>query len=267
MTYADQEFIPVDGQEEAPSYPTAFGITFTPKVSGISLAVLGLVGAVYLAINFVQPVWQEYQTLKTDLTTKESQLQSPEEIQAQIQQKKVELEQAEQQNQQVLSLFATDKALDTLLLDLNTIVQEKKEGGSDSKLISFQPAEQQEQSNIVTDSSLGAEVNGKLKRKVINVELEGSFDQIQSILRSIERLQTLLLIKDLKTEVSTPQGLLINDKGKVVPVVIKGEKAIPGAKPTLKATFNLEALSPLTEEENKATEAAAEQQAAQEPAQ
>lgn len=263
MTYADQEFIPVEGQEEEPNYPTAFGITFTPKVSGISLAVLGLVGAVYLAINFVQPVWEQYQTLKTDLETKQAQLQSPEEIQAQIEQKKVELAQAKQQNQQVMSLFATEKALDTLLLDLNNVVQEK---GSESQLLSFQPAEQQEQSNIVTDSSLGADVNGKLKRQVINVELEGSFDQIQSVLRSVERLQSLLLVTDLRTEVSTPQGLLINDQGKVVPVVIKGEKAIPGAKPTLKATFNLEALSPLNEEERKATEAAAQQQAAQQPA-
>lgn len=248
MTYADQEFIPMEGQEEAPTYPTAFGITFTPKVSGVVVAVLGLAGAVYLALNVLQPTWEQYQTLNVERDTKRDQIQEPEEIQRQIQQKKVELAQARQQNRRVLSLFATEQAMNTLLLDLNNFVRERE-----GTLVSFQPVSPpQQETNVVTDGSLGAAVDGKLKRNSINVELEGSFDQIQSILRSFERLQTLLIVKDFNAEVSRPQALLIDDRGNVQPGLVDGDQLIPGAKPTLKATFRLDALMPLSEEEAQA---------------
>ncbi|HBB35777.1 MAG TPA: hypothetical protein DDZ80_27680 [Cyanobacteria bacterium UBA8803] len=254
MTYADPDFIPGEGQEEAPSYPSAFGITFTPKISGVAVAVLGLLGAAYLALNVVQPVFQQYQELQGQLKDKQGQLKDSAQIKKQIEQKKVELQQAKQQNKQVLSLFASEKTLDTLILDLNSFVKDRK-----GTLNSFQPKQDaQKTSDVVTDGSLGPAVNGKLKRKSINVEVEGSFDQIQSILRSFERLQSLLLVKEFKADVSTPQALFINNQGKVMPVVIEKEKVIPGAKPTIKTTFRLDALLPLTEEETKAATAAAQ---------
>ncbi|MFP4100796.1 hypothetical protein [Coleofasciculus sp.] len=258
MTYADPDFIPVEEQEEAPSYPTAFGITFTPKVSGIIFAVLGVLGAAYLAMNVVQPVWEEYQGLKAQRQEKESQLQDPEEIQRQIQQKNLELAQAKQQNQKVLSLFATEESVNTLLLDVNRLIQ----NADDAKLTSYEPQVNEEESNIVTDGSLGAAVNGKLKRQSFNLEMEGSFNEIQSILRSIERLQTLVVVKDLTTDISTPQGLLVDDQGTVTPIVEKDEQIIPGAPPTLTTSYRLDVLMPLSEEQKQAemeAEAAAEE--------
>lgn len=248
MTYADPDFIPVEEQEEAPSYPTAFGITFTPKVSGIIFAVLGVLGAAYLAMNVVQPVWEEYQGLKAQRQEKESQLQDPEEIQRQIQQKNLELAQAKQQNQKVLSLFATEESVNTLLLDVNRLIQ----NADDAKLTSYEPQVNPEESNIVTDGSLGAAVNGKLKRQSFNLEMEGSFNEIQSILRSIERLQTLVVVKDLTTDISTPQGLLVDDQGTVTPIVEKDEQIIPGAPPTLTTSYRLDVLMPLSEEQKQA---------------
>ncbi|MFP4124488.1 MAG: hypothetical protein ACLFWI_26530 [Coleofasciculus sp.] len=258
MTYADPDFIPVEEQEEAPSYPTAFGITFTPKVSGIIFAVLGVLGAAYLAMNVVQPVWEEYQGLKAQRQEKESQLQDTEEIQRQIQQKNLELAQAKQQNQKVLSLFATEESVNTLLLDVNRLIQ----NADDAKLTSYEPQVNEEESNIVTDGSLGAAVNGKLKRQSFNLEMEGSFNEIQSILRSIERLQTLVVVKDLTTDISTPQGLLVDDQGTVTPIVEKDEQIIPGAPPTLTTSYRLDVLMPLSEEQKQAemeAEAAAEE--------
>ncbi|MEQ9671553.1 hypothetical protein [Coleofasciculus sp. G2-EDA-02] len=260
MTYADPDFIPVEEQEEAPNYPTAFGITFTPKVSGIIFAVLGILGAAYLAMNVVQPVFEEYNTLKTQRQEKESQRQDPQEIQQQIQQKELELVQAKQQNQKVLSLFANEQSIDTLLLDVNGFFKT-----IDGELTSYEPVEiNEEESDIVTDGSLGAAVNGKLKRKSFNLEMEGSFNEIQSVLRSIERLQTLVVVKDLATEISTPQGLLVDDKGTVIPIVKKDEEIIPGAKPTLKTNYRLDVLMPLSEKQKQEAAAAA---AAPEPAQ
>ncbi|MEQ8536889.1 MAG: hypothetical protein RIB93_05410 [Coleofasciculus sp. D1-CHI-01] len=260
MTYADPDFIPVEEQEEEPSYPVAFGITFTPKVSGILLAILGLGGAAYLAWKVVQPAWVENQGLRTQRQEKEGQLQDPQEIQQLIQQKQQELAQVKQQNQTVTGLFANEESINTLLLDVNRFVKDRE-----GTLTSYEPVEvNAEESDIVTDGSLGAAVNGKLKRQSFELEMEGSFDQIQSILRSIERLQTLVVVKELTTDISTPQGLLVDDKGEVIPIVKKDEEIIPGAKPTLTTTYRLDVLMPLSEEQKQAemeAAAAAEEEA------
>lgn len=254
MTYADQDFMPVEGEEEAPSYPTVFGITFTPTVSGVVIAVLGLGAAAYLAMQVVKPVWDKNQELTTQRDDKKSQLVNLAEIQKQIQQQKAKLEAEKQQNKQVIALFANEKKLDTILIDINSFVKDRK-----GTLTSFKPQEkgktdEKGADGVVTDGSLGPLVNNKLKRQSFNVELEGSFDQVQSILRSFERLQSLLIVKDFKTEVADDQGLLINpESGKSTPAIFKkeGQKIVPGGKPTIKTTFKLQALSPLTEDEAK----------------
>ncbi len=243
MTYADEEFILADGQEETPDYPKAFGITFTPRVGGIVIGVLGLLGATYLLVNAVQPSWQRYQELEASVENKEQQIQQKQKIQQQIRETTAKLEQAKQENQQVLSLFANEKTLDTLLLDLNSFVKDRR-----GSLTNYEPA--QEAEAVVNDGSYGAAVNGKLKRKTIDVQLQGTFDQVQSIMRSFERLQALLIVKNFKAEVSEPQPLLLNQG-----------RAVPGARPTIEATFTLDALSPVTEDE--AQEAAAQPAAVQ----
>lgn len=243
MTYADEEFMPVEGQEENPNYPKAFGITFTPRVGGIIFGLVGLLGATYLLVNSVQPAWQRYQELKASVESKEQQVQQKQKIQQEIREATARLEEAKQENQQVLSLFANDKTLDTLLLDLNSFVKDRR-----GSLTNFQPAPESEE--VITDGSYGAALNGKLKHSVIDVQLQGSFDQVQSIIRSFERLQALLILKDFQAEVSEPQPLLLN-RGKVV----------PGAKPTIEATFQLEVLSPADEEEAKAAAAVPAQKA------
>lgn len=249
MTYADEEFLP-EGQVESPNYPTAFGVTITPKVGGVICAVLGLLGATYLLVNAVQPAWQQYQELKTTVENKESEIARQAQLQKQIEQKKVQLAQAQQKNKQVLSLFADEKTLDTLLLDVNSFV---KSGNGTLSL--YEPGGQnaQQTDTVITDGSLGPEVNGKLKRKTINVQLKGSFVQIQSILRRLEQLQTLLLLKDFQLTLDDELVVLVNpESGKSITAVRKKDspadnKVIPGAQPTLGATFKLEALMPISQ--------------------
>lgn len=253
MTYADEEFL-AEGQVERPNYPTAFGITFTPRVGGLVCAILGLVGATYLLVNVVQPTWQEYQTKQSSITEKKAQLARQAQLQQQIKQKTEELEQARVQNRQVLNLFANEKTLDALLLDLNSFVKASK-----GTLTLFNPGEgPQAVETVVTDGSLGPEVNGKLKRKTVNVGIEGSFKEIQSIVRNFERLQSLLLIKDFKVEVVDDQGLRVDpESGKSIPTIYRREnqEVIPGGEPDLKATFKLEALMPVNQETAKAAAA------------
>lgn len=254
MTYADQDFIPNEGQEESPNYPKAFGITFTPKIAGAIVAVLGLLGATYLLINAVQPKWQQVQELERTVEDKANQIQQQKQLQEKIAQKEAELAQAQQKNQQVLSLFASEKTLNTLILDLNSFIKDRR-----GRLVSYQPSNQKDAQGVVNDGSYGPEVNGKLQRKVIDVEIEGSFEQTQSILRSVERLQTLLLIKNFTTEVVDNQGVLINSEGKSIPAIFKREnqEVVPGGKPDLRTSFQMEVLIPVNEQEAQTAPTAA----------
>lgn len=254
MTYADQDFLPVEGQEEAPNYPTAFGITFTPRVSGIVIGLMGLAGAAYLLVNLVQPTWQQNQELRQQKEQKQAQLVDKETIRKQIQQKQQELVRAKQENQQVLSLFSNENSLNTLLLDLNSIVKT-----SNGTITSFTP--EQGTGQVISDGSLGSQVNGKLKRKSFNIQMQGSFNEVLSIVRRFELLQSLLIFKDFKTELLDQQGLVIDPQsGKSVSAVFKSEnqKVVPGGKPDLKASFKLEALVPVSEQETKPAAPAAQ---------
>ncbi|MEB3228143.1 MAG: pilus assembly protein, partial [Synechocystis sp.] len=67
-TIIDEEF------DASADYPTAFGITFTPQVSGIALGIVGVVGMVYIVLNFFLPAWDEYQQLKSDEAAKQAQV-------------------------------------------------------------------------------------------------------------------------------------------------------------------------------------------------
>lgn len=245
---ASQDFYPgQQGQNDGqPAYPTAFGITFTPTVTGAIVAVLGLAGAAYLLVNVLQPEWDRYQQLEADATTKAAQLQQPEVLKKRIADAQVKLAQAKQQKAAVVSLLGSEKPPDTLLLDINRLVQVRR-----GQLTKFEPGQQEGEvaSDIVTDGSLGPELNGKIKRKVFNVNFEGNFDQLQSTLRSIERLQSLLVVKDFKADLDTTiQKYVVNAQGKLIPV----------GKPItlIKTSFKLNALMPLTSEEAKAAAAA-----------
>lgn len=259
MTYADPDFISVEGQEETPNYPKAFGITFTPRVSGVVLGVLGVLGAAYLLLNVVQPEWQRYQELDADVEGKELQLEKRAQIQQQIKVAQQQLVQARQKNRQVLSLFANERTLDTLLLDLNSFVKARN-----GRITSFKPDAAQQQANAgANNNPYGPLVSDKLRPKRYQVEIEGSFDQMQSILRSFERLQSLLLFKDFRTELLDNQGVLINPQtGNSVPAVFRNEdqKVVPGGKPDLKTSFTLEAPLPVEQSQQAAPNAANPQQ-------
>ena len=76
MAFAE-DFVPGQGEEfEEPQYPQAFGITLTPTVIGIIIAVLGLAGAIYMFLQLVQPKIEEYQSANTEVEEKKAQLQN-----------------------------------------------------------------------------------------------------------------------------------------------------------------------------------------------
>ena len=240
------DFVPSGDRREfdtASNYPTVFGIRLTPNVSGVLVALLGLAASIYLLINLVQPTWQRNQELRQDVATKESQLINREESQRRIQEARAELVEARQLRADVVALFANQESIDTLLFDLNQRIQAVNAGIQDEErranLTRFELNE--DESGVVTDSSLGTEVNNQIERRVYDVELEGDFPQTQSIMRNIERLQPLLVVKNLNSELDfSAQSILIDAQGRL----------LPNGQPITRITtgFQLQALVPVERE-------------------
>lgn len=228
-----------DNEVVAPSYPTAFGITFTPTVTGIVAAIVGLGLSIYLGNLILAPTFQQFQELQTDVNQKEADLKQKTEVIRQVDQVIAQLNQAKSENADVRALFSTQAALDTLLLDLNRLIVR-----NNAQLLTFNP--DYALSGPVIDGSLGPELNAKLKRQVTNVSFQGNFSQTLEIMRAIDRLQTVLVVRDLNAvlEQPTPQDPSPNQ---------------------ITSSFKLYAYVPLTPEEAAAAAKAIEAQ--QQPAQ
>lgn len=279
MTLSD-DFIPGDpNYDPGPSYPVVFGVTLTPIVSGVLLGLLGLAGMVYLLLNFVQPEWDKYQQLDAQVKDKQSQI---EQSQATLQQRakvQAELDAAKKQQREVLSLFANESSLNTVLLDINRQIEARNAGvaatrraklaacpaniraniddvekqvgdlAAKAQLTKFEPVV--DKSGIINDGSYGPLVNGKLKRQTVNVELQGNFNQVQSILRSVERLQPLLVLKNTEFKIGDQNRAKLNTiyslQGNVY-------RPAPGCQPeqVITTSFQMEALLPLTAAEKAA---------------
>lgn len=234
------DFMPLDDREEAPAYPKVFGISITPVVGAILLTLIGAIGAYLLWTNLVQGTLQRNQELKADIAAKEQQLANQADTQKQIAEAKTNLQSAQQLQADVRSLFASEDSLNTLLLDINERVQSVNAGIADptkrATLSRFDLNEKE--SGAITDGSLGGEVNGKIERRIYDVEIKGTFPQTQSIIRNIERLQPLLVVSDLKSELDqSTQKIVLDDKGRLAPV---------GQPDTqVKTSFKLAALVPV----------------------
>jgi type IV pilus assembly protein PilO len=237
----DLNIVEQDGDLEAvsPAYPVVFGITLTPTVIGILVGVLGLIGASYMLLNLIVPAWETYQQQQGKQNDLQGQIEQKKASIRQIDKVKEDLALSKRQKLEVLALFANENTLDTLLLDINRLVESSNAqlpaNAVRAELKKFVPAV--DKAEVINDGSLGTQINGKLKRRTISVELQGTYEQTQSILRNIERLQPLLIVKDYQsTLVSEPPA----QPGKTLPRV--------GPAP-ITTSFQLQALIPLSPEE------------------
>jgi len=193
------------------------------------------------------PTWQRYQELTASRNEKLALVDQKQATLKQSAKLQTDLAQAKQQQTEVLALFANERTLDTLLLDVNRVVEagNARLGRNDvrARLKRFVPVNQG--TDLITDGSLGSQVNGKLKRQTVNVELEGTFEQTQSILRNIERLQPLLLVKDYQS------------------TLVQGLASAPGRASratTITTSFQLQALMPASPQEAANAAAASQPQ-------
>ncbi|MEO0984585.1 MAG: hypothetical protein AAFY20_03445 [Cyanobacteria bacterium J06639_14] len=238
MTYGDDFVPIDDPALEGPSYPTVFGVELSPKIQGILLALLGLAGAFFLFTQLVQPVQQRQAELAERVAGKEDTLANREENLQKVEEAQAELDRVLTQREGIYSLLGDPSSLDTLLLDVNQQIKASNAsieqaiaqdfdnvGGTQlanlgltatqidrfrtafaedplvqrtfytSELWEFSPTGL---SGILQDESYGPELTGKLERQVVQVSFRSLFPQAQNIIRNMERLEPLLIIRDFE---------------------------------------------------------------------
>lgn len=237
----------VQTEAESP-YPSAFGITFTPLIGGVIIAVLGLLGGGYVLATQVFPAWQQVQDLNNQVQAKRLEVEQKQASKTAVTEAQANLEKALQRQETVTKFFSQSRNLDTILLTLSQIAE-----GRDVKINQFSPGT----TEVVEDESLGPGVVGKLERTNFSIELEGTFQATQSALRSIERLEPLLLIRNLSAESDRPAPQLEVSLAQT-PAGIPSNQPIlrtTTKEPTLKTTFTLQAIRALSPDEIAAYEA------------
>jgi hypothetical protein len=97
---------------------------------------------------------------------------------------------------------------------------------------------------VVSDGSLGSAANNKLKRQTFNVKIEGDYANTQEVIRDLERLQPLILLNSLNTQ--------MEKQGSAVKVVSTGNNKatiVPQPDQPVTTTFLLNVIIPLSAEE------------------
>lgn len=261
MTAAiDNEFEVEQDLDEAGG-PSLFGIQFTPKVIGIAIAIAGVLLAAAGIYKAVLPAVQQGSTLSQEIEATQNEIEQQNERLLKKDEAEQELATALQRRASVTGLFADESTLETLLFDLNEQLNQINASitadDEKARITQFEPVQKDgSDTEIVNDGSLGAGVNGQLRRRAYEVEFEGSFAQTQQFLTILERLQPLLVVRNLTTELNEQNPVLEGEyrNGKFVPAAEQPQRRLTTA-------FDLHALLPLSQEQVEAAAAEAEKAA------
>lgn len=229
-----------------------------PKVIGIAVGVLGAALAGWVVYSSVMPAVEKGKTLNGELDAAKAKIV---EQKRQIQERpkaEAALVEAQENRNDVTRLFASDRTMETLLYDINKLVDTINSGITDeekmAKMTRFNPEISKDGNYVVSDSSLGPLVNGKLKRRKFQVDFEGTYPQTRAFTIALERMQPLLVVKNLRTQLQQ-QGETLEvewKEGKFLPIDVSENK--------LRTSFDLHALLALSEQESLQTEEAPEEE-------
>ncbi|MEL6259626.1 MAG: hypothetical protein AAFS06_02335 [Cyanobacteria bacterium J06631_12] len=243
------DFVPPDDADfiDEPINPVVFGVELTPTIIGVMIALVGIGGAGYMYMKMVKPVAEQNATLRTEISDKQAQLVSQAQQLEDIAKLEAELEAAMQRRRNVYGLFANEETMDTLLLDINQRIKttnaslngvrnEVKAKGLpplllEAELKTFSPGAKA----VVSDGSLGADVNGKLRRESYSINFSGDYAQTQNILRNLERLEPLLMVRNF----SLNSGQIVSET-----VIGADGQVVIQPKPKIETSFQIDALIP-----------------------
>ncbi|NEQ38581.1 MAG: pilus assembly protein PilO [Okeania sp. SIO3I5] len=259
MVVANEWNPELEEQEEEEGGPKILGISLKdPRFIGGVIGIVGLGIAGFLGYNQLKPAIEKSAELRgeikaADVKIKEQKKQIKERPKAEE-----EREKAQKQREDVTSLFASDKTMKTLLYDINKLMDQINAGITDedqqAKMTKFQPLEPKGGNYIVNDNSLGPLVNGKLKRREFKVEFEGSYPQTRKFMIDLEKMQTLLVVKNLRTR--------LQQTNQAIEVEWRQNRFVAVSKPEsrLRTSFDLHALLALSEQESLGKESSTKEE-------
>ncbi|WP_017715858.1 hypothetical protein [Kamptonema formosum] len=245
MTVSEEYYGAESGEQEA-SKGGLFGIQLTPTLMGGLAAVAGLAAAVAMFMYLLQPAQEAQGKLNDDIKAKEQLIAGLKIGQSKKQEAEANRDREKQLKTQVEALLGEEKTLDTLLLDINKLVRE-----SGAKLKNYKPADSTLSQALFTKDGKPAPAGNLqgFQSLSVSLEVEGTFAEIQSVIRNIERLEPLLVMGKFDSQVDEQTlELLVTPEGKVQGL----------SDPTLKTTFDLLAIVPKSPEESAAKPAPAE---------
>lgn len=228
---------------------TLFGVTLTSKVLGIIIGVGGIALAAYVASTYVMPIWDQVQSGQTNIATKKSGLTALEQKVASKGNIAQKIEEANKQNQFVLSLLPSVDNIDTLMTDIQKQIPK-------TIVIALPPDFAYELEGTMRVFQPSEPIKGpQFSTYSYTIGFDGKFEDVLNTIQRIERLKPLLVVKNLKLT----KKPLPSDKFKFSrPIAAGKEKEILDVLPPLiGADFTLEAFVPLSEAELKAATAAA----------
>lgn len=247
-----------EGEEEQGG-PKILGVSLKdPRFIGGAIGMIGLGIAGFLGYTQLKPAIEKSAELKAEIKTAEVKIAQKKKQITERPKAELEKKKAEEQREDVTSLFASDKTIKTLLYDIDKLIDQINGGITNedkkAKMTKFQPVDQKDGDYIVNDNSLGPLVNGKLKRREFKVEFEGSYPQTRAFMIALERMQTLLVVKNLKTQIK--QG------NQVLEVEWRQNRFVTVNKPEslLITSFDVSALLALTEQESLAKESSTKEE-------
>ena len=226
-----------------------FGVTFTSKVLGILIGVAGLGLAAYVATSYVTPVWDQVQSGQKNIETKESGLAALKQKVASKGDVAIRIEEANKQNQFVLSLLPSVDNIDTLMRDIQEQIPK-------TITIALPPDFTYELAGTMRTFQPAPPIKeAQYTRYTFTIGFDGKFEDVLNTIQKIERLKPLLAVKDLKL---TKKSLPVEKFKFSRPIAAGKEREILDSLPPLiGADFTLEAFVPLSEAELKAAATAA----------
>jgi type IV pilus assembly protein PilO len=223
---------------------TLFGVTFTSKVLGIIMGIGGIGLGIYLATNYVTPLWDQVQSGQTNISTKKTAVGGLEQKIVGKGNVLAKIEEAKKQNQFVLSLLPNVDNIDTLMRDIQEQIPK-------TITISLPPDFSYELAGTMRNFQPTPFVPGpQYKTYSFTIGFDGKFEDVLNTIQKIERLKPLLVVKNLTL---TKKNLPIEQFKFSRPLAPGKEKELlDSLPPLLGADFTLEAFVPLTEAELKA---------------
>ncbi len=267
---ASGDFLPGEDQlgEVGPTYPTVFGLELTPPAQALAIVLLGVAASFALYNFLVRPVRQQITAANQAVNDVQAQVDQQRASLQEVAVLQAQLDEAIQQRVAIYDLLGTSTTLDTLLIDINQQIQNSNAAIEDVLRSDFDRIDQGQlaslglnqaqvtqirsqfagdpviqrvlyaselwqftPSQVVPWTAAPPELQGKINSQTVEVSMQALFPQTLNILRNIERLEPLIIIRNLEQEQAPLRGGL-------------SEEDVQGLTRPLNTTFTLEVLVP-----------------------